>query len=104
MFPLHLPSRRRQVRRVVMKVLKIVIFLLIVTAAGIWCFYSARAAVDPARVQREKGLGLHLELQKELLATGQTNLAAKLDEMVISMLLQESTHDVRTHLGVLRRL
>jgi len=88
-----------------MKKLTFVLSSTLLIATAVFCLLrSARAAEDPAKLQREKGLRLHLELQRDLLQAGQTNLVAKLDQMVESMLLQEATHELRADLGVLRRL
>jgi cobalamin biosynthesis Mg chelatase CobN len=98
-----------------MKMLKLALISVLVGIAGVSCSSpqgkDASVSVDPkirtsdaAKLQRELGLRLHLDVLKELQATGQTNLAAKVDRMVEAMLLQESTSDIRVVLGVLRRL
>jgi len=88
-----------------MKKFFLVALPILLLAVGMLCArHLARAAEDPAKLQREKGLRLHVEIQQELLAKGQTNLATKVDQMVQSMLLQQSTHKLRTQVGVLRRL
>jgi len=74
-------------------------------AAG--AFYTGNvthAEDDPAREQREKGLRMFIEIKKELAAAGQTNVIAKLDEMVFNMNLQWTTHEVRQEVGLLTHL
>lgn len=59
---------------------------------------------DPGRIERERGLKLFVEILRELSATGQTNLAEKVSNMVEAEQLQDLTFQLRTQVGILRQL
>ena len=80
----------------------LVALMLVAVAAHIG--NVTHAEVDPAKEQRERGLRLFVEIRKELTATGQTNVVAKLDQMVNNMLLEQVTHELGKEVGILTRL
>ena len=80
----------------------LVVLMLVATAVHIGNVTHAEG--DPVKEQRERGLRLFVEIRKELTATGQTNVVAKLDRMVNSMLLEQATHELGQEVGVLTRV
>jgi hypothetical protein len=78
--------------------------LTLLTAGAFYTGSVTHAEDDSAREQREKGLRMFIEIRKELAAAGQTNVVAKLDEMVFNMNLERTTHEMRQEVGLLTHL